>query len=139
MAEGTERDEAEQPAEDERGSRTRSYEESVAGRSDVDAMGNDKRRQVIGGQYGASVRKRLIVYGVAVGVVIALIIVSLTVVSNVDNKEIALEPTAPWANADAEQVVPRDVDFPRNGPPQAAQGDNIGGDATIDPSEIFNR
>lgn len=139
MADGTERDEAEEPADESSSKRTRPYEESVEERSDVDAMGNDKRRQVIGGQYGASVRKRLIVYGVAVGVIIALIVVSLTVVSNVDNKEIALEPTAPWTNADAEQVAPRDVDFPRNGPPEADQGDNIGGDATIDPSEIFNR
>ena len=100
MAEGTERDEADDGAEPSSSDRTRSYEESVSSRSDVDAMGNDKRRAVIGGQYGASVRKRLIVYGVAVAVVIGLVIVSLTVVTNVDQKDIALKETAPWTNAD---------------------------------------
>jgi hypothetical protein len=68
--------------------RTRPYEESVAGRSELDAMGNDKRRQVIGGQYGATVRKRLLVYGVAVAVIVGAVILSLTVVSSVDNKDI---------------------------------------------------
>ena len=128
MAEGTERDEAGASAEPSSSDRTRSYEESVSGRSDVDAMGNDKRRAVIGGQYGASVRKRLIVYGVAVAVVIGLVIVSLTVVTNVDQKDIALKETAPWASADGPLEEPRDLDFIRGG----------GGDK-LDPEDIVNR
>lgn len=127
MAEGT--DEREDTGEEARSNkRTRPYEESVAGRSDQDAMGNDKRRQVIGGQYGASVRKRLLVYGVAIAVIIGLLILSLTVVSNVDNKEIALKDTAPWTEADAVGEPPRDIDFSRNGPQ-----DNIA------PEDIVNR
>ena len=128
MAEGTERDEADDGAEPSSSDRTRSYEESVSSRSDVDAMGNDKRRAVIGGQYGASVRKRLIVYGVAVAVVIGLVIVSLTVVTNVDQKDIALKETAPWTNADGPLEEPRDLDFIRGG----------GGD-DLDPEDIVNR
>ena len=128
MAEGTERDEAGEGAEASSSDRTRSYEESVSSRSDVDAMGNDKRRAVIGGQYGASVRKRLIVYGVAVAVVIGLVIVSLTVVTNVDQKDIALKETAPWTNADGALEEPRDLDFIRGG----------GGDE-LDPEDIVNR
>ena len=128
MAEGTERDEADDGAEPSSSDRTRSYEESVSSRSDVDAMGNDKRRAVIGGQYGASVRKRLIVYGVAVAVVIGLVIVSLTVVTNVDQKDIALKETAPWTNADGPLEEPRDLDFIRGG-----GGDNL------DPEDIVNR
>ena len=127
MAEGT--DEREDTGEAAAPSkRTRSYEESVAGRSDKDAMGNDKRRQVIGGQYGASVRKRLVVYGIAIAVIVGLVILSLTVVSNIDNKEIPLKETAPWAAADATPQPPRDVDFNRNGPLD-----------TIPNSDIVNR
>ena len=128
MAEGTERDEAAEGAETGSSSRARSYEESVSGRSDVDAMGNDKRRAVIGGQYGASVRKRLIFYGAAVGLIIALVIVSLTVVSNVDNKDIALKQTAPWTEAEGSLEEPRDLDFIRGG-----------GTDELDPEDIVNR
>ena len=129
MAEGTER-EGTAEAESSAGKRTRSYEDSVAGRSDVDAMGNDKRRAVIGGQYGASVRKRLVVYGLAVAVVIGLVIVSLTVVSNVDNKDIALKDTAPWTEAEGSLDAPRDLDYIRSGP---------GEQNTIPPDDIVNR
>lgn len=127
MAEGTDEreDSGEAPAPSKR---TRPYEDSVADRSDKDAMGNDKRRQVIGGQYGATVRKRLVIYGIAVAVIVGVVILSLTVVSNVDNKEIPLEATAPWAAADAIPEAPRDVDFNRNGPLD-----------TIPNSDIVNR
>ena len=69
--------------------------------SDLDSMGNDKRRPVIGQQYGASAKKRLIVYGIFLVVVVALAIGFLTVVNGVDNKEIPLEDTAPWTAANA--------------------------------------
>ena len=51
-----------------------------------------------------------------------------TVVSSVDNREIPVENTAPWARADAQQDPPRDVDFGRNGP-----------DDTIPPDQVFER
>jgi hypothetical protein len=123
MAEGTESGAT--PNEPSSNKRTRPYEESVAGRSELDAMGNDKRRQVIGGQYGATVRKRLLVYGVAVAVIVGVVILSLTVVSNVDNKDIPLEDTAPWTAADAASEPPRDVDFSRNGPLDTIPNDEI--------------
>ena len=123
MAEGSERDAT--PEEPASSKRTRPYEESVAGRSEVDAMGNDKRRQVIGGQYGATVRKRLVIYGVAVAVIVGAVILSLTVVSNIDNKEIPLEDTAPWATIDTASEPPRDVDYNRNGPQDTIPEEDI--------------
>jgi hypothetical protein len=99
-----------------------------AGTSDLDAMGNDKRRPVIGQQYGASARKRLIVYGIAIGVIVLVVVAFMTVISGVDNKDIALKDTAPWSGADAPQEAPRDVDFQRNGPTD-----------TIPANEILNR
>ncbi|MFN8113477.1 MAG: hypothetical protein U0R51_09795 [Solirubrobacterales bacterium] len=96
-----------------------------AGTSDLDAMGNDKRRPVIGQQYGASARKRLIVYGIAIAVIVLVIVAFMTVISGVDNKEIALEDTAPWSGPDALQEAPRDVDFQRNGPTDTIPADEI--------------
>jgi len=49
------------------------YEEGQGG-TDLDAMGNDKRRSVIGRQYGASARKRLLVYGIAVTVIVLVVV-----------------------------------------------------------------
>ena len=95
--------------------------------TDQDAMGNDKRRTVVGQQYGATVRKRLIVYGAAVGVIVLIIIGFLTVVTSLDEREVALKDTAPWTQA-SEQNPPRDVDFKANGPTD-----------TIPESEIENR
>src|SRR5215204_5864376 len=83
---------------------------------DLDAMGNDKRRKVIGEQYGATVRKRLLVYGAAIGVIVVGVIVFLTVVSGYDNPDMPLKDTAPWMKADGSQLPPRDVDFKANGP-----------------------
>ena len=101
-------------------------EESKEGSGDVDAMGLDRRRAVVGQQYGATVRKQLLVYGIFLAVVVGLGILFLTVVSNVDNKEIPLEDTAPWTAANASQEAPRDVDFPRNGPQDTIPVDEIG-------------
>jgi hypothetical protein len=94
--------------------------------SDTDAMGNDKRRQVVGQQYGATVRKQLTVYGIFLAVVAGIVIAFLTVVSGVDNREMPLEDTAPWTAAGAELEPPRDIDFPRNGPQDTIPEDEIG-------------
>lgn len=131
MAEGTEEDReptgddepaADKPASDKR---TRPYADSVAERSDVDAMGNEKRREVVGGQYGATVRKKLLVYGVAVAIMVGLVVGFLTIVTSVDEKEIPLTDTAPWTEASGSQEAPRDVDFKANGPNDTIPADDI--------------
>jgi hypothetical protein len=94
--------------------------------TDTDAMGQDKRRQVVGQQYGATVRKQLTVYGIFLAVVAVVVIAFLTVVSGIDNREIPLEDTAPWTAAGAEVEAPRDIDFPRNGPQDTIPEDEIG-------------
>ena len=99
--------------------------EAGQGGTDLDAMGNDKRRRVIGQQYGASARKRLLVYGIAVAVIVLVVVAFLTVVTNVDNRDIPLKATAPWAAENAPQEAPRDVDFMRNGPTDAIPADQV--------------
>lgn len=105
--------------------------------TDLDAMGNQKRRIVVGRQYGATVRKRLLVYGAVVGVIVLGVIVFLTVVTNYDNRDQPLEDTAPWTNADASQDAPRDVDFKANGPRECPQP--CSSDVTMPAKDILNR
>lgn len=104
---------------------------------DLDAMGQDKRRDVVGKQYGATVRKRLLVYGAFVGAVLVAIIVFFTVVSSYDNRDMELEDTAPWTQAGAAQTAPRDVDFKANGPRVCQQP--CSSDVTMPKDEIVNR
>lgn len=93
--------------------------------SEVDAMGLEKRRTVVGGQYGATVRKQLTVYGIFLAVMVAVVIGFLTVVGGIDNRDIALEDTGPWTQAAASQDAPRDIDFQRNGPEDTIPADKI--------------
>ena len=94
-------------------------------RSEMDAMGNDKRREVVGQQYGATLRKRLLVYGGVVGVGILVVIAFLTVVKGYDQRDLPLKNTAPWTEAGAPQVPPRDVDFKANGPTDTIPANQI--------------
>ena len=108
-------------------------------RSEKDAMGRDKRREVVGGQYGATVRKRLLVYGAVVGVIVVGAIVFLTVVTNYDNRDFPLKDSAPWTQANDESPPPRDVDFKANGPRPTSCPKPCKGDVTIPSEDIFNR
>jgi hypothetical protein len=94
--------------------------------SDKDALGLDKRRHVVGGQYGASKQKQLAIYGGFLVFSVIVVIGFLTVVSSIDNKEMPLENTAPWAQSAAPQEAPRDIDFPANGPVDTIPEDEIG-------------
>lgn len=136
MAEETGRD-----GEDEQAASADSSDASSStygeNRSEVDAMGNDKRRVVIGGQYGATVRKRLVVYGAVVGFVAVLAIVFLTVVTNYDQRDVPLEETAPWAVVGPDAEPPRDVDFKANGPRDCPSP--CDSDVTIPADDIVNR
>ena len=89
-------------------------------------MGNDKRREVVGQQYGATVRKRLLVYGVAVGVIVLHRHRLPDRSSRASTRsEIALKDTAPWTAGRATQEPPRDVDFKANGPTDTIPEDEI--------------
>lgn len=123
----------EEPREQEAGGEDVSAQErsfpgagSKTAPSDLDSMGMDKRRPVIGQQYGASAKKQFTVYGIFLAVVVALAIGFLTVVNGLDNREIPLEDTAPWTAANAVQEAPRDIDFPRNGPQDTIPENEIG-------------
>jgi len=80
--------------------------------SDVDAMGLDKRREVVGQKYGASFAKQASVYGVFLVVVVAMVIGGKLAVDELDQGPKENEDQAPWSQTDAQQRPPTDIDFP---------------------------
>jgi hypothetical protein len=80
--------------------------------SDVDAMGLDKRRGVVGEKYGAGFAKQATVYGVFLVVVVALVIGGKLAIDELDKGPAENEDRAPWAQDGAEQRPPSDLDFP---------------------------
>jgi hypothetical protein len=79
--------------------------------SDVDAMGLDKRREVVGGRYGPSVARQVTLYGIFVAVVVALGIGFKLLADELDEPPKNYEDTAPWAEPDARQIPPNDPDI----------------------------
>jgi hypothetical protein len=69
--------------------------------STVDAMGQDKRREVVGHSYGPSKRSQIMFF-VAVGAVLVVIIGGwLALVSAFDNPPTEFEDSAPWSKTAA--------------------------------------
>ena len=78
--------------------------------SDVDAMGLDKRREVVGGSYGASAKRQVTVYLGAIAVGILLVIGAIVLVGQLDKGPDQVEAQAPWAQDGAEQVPVGPID-----------------------------
>ncbi len=74
---------------------------------DLDAMGHDKRRQVVGKSYGASVGKQVAVYAIFVAAVVAAAIGVKALVDHFDTGPSANEHSAPWAQPGAPQKPPK--------------------------------
>lgn len=77
----------------------------------VDAMGLEKRREVVGGSYGASFAKQATLYGGVLAVIAAIVIGFILLAGKLDQSPDTAEDKAPWA------TVP---DAPQN-PPQPLQ------------------
>jgi hypothetical protein len=73
--------------------------------SGVDAMGQDKRRQVVGHSYGPS-RRSQIMFFVAVGAVVVVIVGGwLALISLFDKPPIHFNDAAPWSTTPASAQV----------------------------------
>jgi hypothetical protein len=87
--------------------------------SDVDAMGKDKRREVVGHSYGPS-RRSQIIFFVIVGAIIVAIVGGWTLaVATFDQPPDSNPDKAPWSAADAPQKPPRSPDGPCGEPGNA--------------------
>src|SRR5215210_6386737 len=77
--------------------------------SDVDAMGLDKRREVIGGSYSPSVGRQLTMYGIFIGVLAAVVIGFVLLTNKLDAPPDKYKDLAPWSQADAKQTPPPEI------------------------------
>ncbi|MGI9019719.1 MAG: hypothetical protein ACR2G3_03275 [Solirubrobacterales bacterium] len=74
--------------------------------SSVDAMGLEKRREVVGGSYGASFGKQATLYGGALAIVAAIVIGFIVLAGELDKPPESNPDEAPWSNPDAPQTPP---------------------------------
>lgn len=77
--------------------------------SDVDAMGLDKRRGVVGKRVGASPAKQLAFYAGALGIIAVLAIGAILLASELDQPPDTIAVQAPWA--EGSQETPDPLDF----------------------------
>ncbi len=78
--------------------------------SDTDAMGQDKRREVVGGQYGASAAKQATMYGAALGIIALVVIGFILLVGQLDQAPSNAEDQAPWSDPAASQTDPEPLE-----------------------------
>lgn len=64
--------------------------------SDVDAMGLDKRREVVGHSYGPSVAKQASLYGIFLAIAAAVVIGFILLAGKLDAPPDHVEAKAPW-------------------------------------------
>lgn len=85
--------------------------------SQVDAMGLDKRRGVVGGSYGPSVGKQATLYGGALAILAVLVIGFILLANELDQSPETFPDEAPWATvpeaADNRAVDPSRIDLQR--------------------------
>ena len=76
--------------------------------SEVDAMGKDKRRTVVGESHGPSVARQLARYGIFLVVVAALGVGGFILVGKLDTSA-HVQNSAPWSKPGARQIQPRPI------------------------------
>jgi hypothetical protein len=79
-------------------------------RVELDAMGHDKRRAVVGKSYGPSARQQLTVYGTFIAVMAVLVVGFLLLAQELDKAPDTNPDVAPWSASDAPQRPPGDID-----------------------------
>jgi hypothetical protein len=74
--------------------------------SDLDAMGLEKRRQVIGGSYSASVTRQVVIYAIVVVVVLGAGFGLKALADQLDKPPAQAEDLAPWTGTDKKAKLP---------------------------------
>ncbi len=87
--------------------RERSRSDSPARPSDVDAMGQDKRREVVGQSYGPSFARQAILYLAFIVVVVAIGFGVSLLVDKYDQPPKHFAAEAPWAQPGVKQIPPK--------------------------------
>ena len=68
--------------------------------SEVDAMGKDKRRAVVGHSYGPSVGRQASMYGIALAVIAAVVIGFILLAGKLDQPPDTIQAKAPWVGTE---------------------------------------
>ncbi|MGH2984903.1 MAG: hypothetical protein ACRDK5_11755 [Solirubrobacterales bacterium] len=80
--------------------------------SRVDAMGQDKRRQVVGHSYGPSRRSQMMFFGIVAAVIVIVLGGWTLAVAAFDTAPESYPDKAPWSAADAQQKPTRSPSGP---------------------------
>jgi hypothetical protein len=83
--------------------------EKAAHASDTDAMGRDKRRQVVGGTYGMTTAKLTVLYATVVAVIAGAAFGLYLLAKDLDQPPEKISTEAPWAEQDAPQRPTRAI------------------------------
>jgi hypothetical protein len=75
--------------------------------SEVDAMGQDKRRHVKGQRYKASLGRQVVIYLIFIAIVVAIAIGVKLAVDHFDKPPKHFAAQAPWAQPHAKQIKPK--------------------------------
>jgi hypothetical protein len=75
--------------------------------SSVDAMGQDKRRQVVGKSYGPSLARQVLLYLVFLVVVVAIAFGVKLLIDKYDAPPKHFAAEAPWAQPHVKQIQPK--------------------------------
>lgn len=78
-------------------------------RSELDAMGKDKRRQVIGGTYGPTRTRIFATFATTFAVIAVLVIGFYLLAKELDQPPETNQVEAPWSAPDAPQRPPKDL------------------------------
>lgn len=81
---------------------------SEHGQSDVDAMGLDKRREVVGQSYAPSFGRQAAMYGIFLAVLAALVIGGKLLADELDQPPAEVKDQAVWTG---NEIAPTDIDF----------------------------
>ena len=76
----------------------------------LDAMGNDKRRQVVGNSYGPSFARQATLYGVFVALIVGVFIGGKIAIDHFDKAPSHVQTQAPWAAPNAPQKPPKPIE-----------------------------
>jgi len=77
--------------------------------SDLDAMGRDKRRPVVGHVDGPTRARIAIRFVILLAIVIVLLVGAKIAIDRLDQPPDSFDATAPWADPDAQQRPPRPI------------------------------
>lgn len=75
--------------------------------SKTDALGLDKRREVIGGRYSPSIARQAAMYGIFLAVLAVVAVGAIILVDKLDQPPDKVEARAPWAQPGAPQHPPK--------------------------------